>query len=98
MLYLVTNHALILANSSDFMSLVSYEDGYGEENDYYFLASAKNDNDLAEQITNYCKLECQETNLAEELTWYCYPMQETSFRLKVNTRTIVTYNGTRVHD
>lgn len=48
MLYLVTNHALILANSSDFMSLVSYEDGYGEENDYYFLASAKNDNDLAE--------------------------------------------------
>lgn len=46
MLYLVTNHALILADSSDFMGLDSYDEGCWEENDYYFLVSAKDDNDL----------------------------------------------------
>lgn len=95
MLYLVTNHALILANSSDFMSLTSYEDGYGEENDYYFLVSAKDDNDLAEQIIQYCKL-YYGINLAEEPTWHCYPVQDNCFNLKASTNTIVTYSGTRV--
>lgn len=95
MLYLVTNHTLILANSSDFMALESYDDGRLEENDYYFLVSAKDDNDLAQQIVQYCKL-YYESHLAEELIWYCYPMQDSYFNFKVGTNTIVTYNGTRI--
>lgn len=95
MLYLVTNHTLILANSSDFMALESYDDGNLEENDYYFLVSAKDDNDLAQQIVQYYKL-YYGTHLAEELTWHCYPVQDNCFNLKVSTNTIVTYNGTRV--
>lgn len=74
MLYLVTNNdSFILANDSDFMPLTDYEGDYGEENTYYFLVTAKNDNDLAQQIAQYCKL-MDETFLTETLTWHCYPM------------------------
>ena len=95
MRYLVTNDCLISPDSCDFMPLTDYEGDYGEDYAYYFIVSAKNDNDLAKKIAQYCKT-IDESGLVEMLQWHCYPMQDNCFNFKISTKTIVTYNGTRV--
>lgn len=95
MRYLVTNDYLISADCCDSMPLDSYDGTYDEEVTYYFIVSAKNDNDLARSIAKYCKA-MDESDLAEMLEWHCYPMQDNYFNFKVGSKTIVTYSGTRV--